>query len=80
MKSGETLKILCFLFIIVLCLSMISAGFLTNFVKWFTGAVTTDDCIDSDGGKDFTEFGWVEIGTFRWEDYCVDNVAFDYYC
>jgi len=79
MKRGKELKLLCFLFLIVLCGSLISAGFLTNFARWFTGAATTTDCIDSDGGIDFTKFGWVDFG-IRYEDYCAGDVAFDYYC
>jgi hypothetical protein len=89
MERGAGLKILCFLFVIVLCVSLISAqgtfieGILELFFgKGVTGQITDEStgCSDSDNGVDFTVAGYVKKDGWRFYDYCDGDIVYDFTC
>lgn len=38
------------------------------------------ECIDSDGKDEFLEKGYIDFNGEKYEDYCEDDVSYDYYC
>ena len=79
MKRGLTF-ILCLSLILVLSLSLISAGWFSDFFGRITGNVVEGECIDSDSGDDIYTKGYrinnnsnyADYGIISW-DYCIYN-------
>ncbi|MCK5149759.1 S8 family serine peptidase [Candidatus Pacearchaeota archaeon] len=79
MKRSLTF-ILCLSLILVLSLSLISAGWFSDFFGRITGNVVEGECIDSDSGDDIYTKGYrinnnsnyADYGIISW-DYCIYN-------
>ena len=73
------LKIIFLLLIVILSLSIVSAGFFSDFWNKITGK-SVETCTDSDGGLNYSEKGVVYYGQNEFNDYCLGSDLVEWYC
>jgi len=63
-------------------LSIISANWINEFLGKISGKEVIGFCTDSDGPNNFLETGFVQVEgeSGIYEDYCIGDTAYDYYC
>jgi len=82
------LTLLSISIILILSVSLVSATLLGDMIRFFgkmagTGNVVGDfpgECADSDGKDNFLVAGYVRANAQNSYDYCLNGVAYDYYC